>query len=72
MVLVRDGQAVVVVVTPAKPSALEAWAARDLAEYLGKICGAAVPVAFAVWDGSAGDRDGKKSVTIWQDLKLAP
>ncbi len=34
--------------------------------------GATVPVAFAVWNGSAGDRDGKKSVTIWQELKLAP
>ena len=33
--------------------------------------GAIVPVAFAVWNGSAGDRDGKKSVTIWQDLKIA-
>jgi len=29
-------------------------------------------VAFAVWNGSAGDRDGKKSVTIWQELNLAP
>ncbi len=29
-------------------------------------------VAFAVWNGSAGDRDGKKSVTIWQELRLAP
>jgi mono/diheme cytochrome c family protein len=29
-----------------------------------------VPIAFAVWNGSAGDRDGKKSVTIWQDLKI--
>lgn len=29
-----------------------------------------VPVAFAVWDGSAGDRNGKKSVSIWQDLAL--
>lgn len=34
--------------------------------------GLTVPVAFAVWDGSNGDRDGKKSVTIWQELKLAP
>jgi mono/diheme cytochrome c family protein len=34
--------------------------------------GESVPVAFAVWNGSAGDRDGKKSVTIWQELKLAP
>jgi mono/diheme cytochrome c family protein len=32
--------------------------------------GATVPVSFAVWNGSAGDRDGKKSVTIWQDLVL--
>jgi hypothetical protein len=29
-------------------------------------------VGFAVWNGSAGDRDGKKSVTIWQELVLAP
>jgi hypothetical protein len=34
--------------------------------------GQTVPVAFAVWNGSAGDRDGKKSVTIWQDLVLEP
>ncbi len=33
--------------------------------------GATIPVAFAVWNGSAGDRDGKKSVTIWQDLRIA-
>ena len=33
--------------------------------------GTTVPVAFAVWNGSAGDRDGKKSVTIWQDLEIA-
>lgn len=33
--------------------------------------GATVPVAFAVWNGSAGDRDGKKSVTIWQELHIA-
>lgn len=32
--------------------------------------GQTVPVAFAVWNGSAGDRDGKKSVTIWQDLVI--
>jgi mono/diheme cytochrome c family protein len=33
--------------------------------------GAVVPVAFAVWNGRAGDRDGKKSVTIWQELVIA-
>ena len=32
--------------------------------------GSTHPVAFAVWDGSARDRDGKKSITIWQDLVL--
>ena len=34
--------------------------------------GESFPMAFAVWNGSAGDRDGKKSVTIWQELQLAP
>jgi hypothetical protein len=32
--------------------------------------GSTVPAAFAIWNGAAGDRDGKKSVTIWQELKL--
>ena len=32
--------------------------------------GQTVRVAFAVWNGRAGDRDGKKSVTIWQDLVI--
>ncbi len=36
------------------------------------VAGQKLAVAFAVWDGSAGDRDGKKSVTIWQELVLAP
>lgn len=27
-------------------------------------------IAFAVWDGGAGDRNGQKSVTIWHDLAL--
>jgi mono/diheme cytochrome c family protein len=34
--------------------------------------GTTLPVAFAIWNGAFGDRDGKKSVTIWQDLKLDP
>jgi DMSO reductase family type II enzyme heme b subunit len=33
--------------------------------------GQTVRVAFAVWNGRAGDRDGKKSVAIWQDLVIA-
>ena len=33
--------------------------------------GQTIAVSFAIWDGSAGDRDGKKSVTIWQELYIA-
>jgi hypothetical protein len=33
--------------------------------------GSTIPVGFAIWNGSAGDRDGQKSVTIWQELKIA-
>ncbi len=29
-----------------------------------------VSVAFAIWDGSAGDRNGQKSVSIWNTLTL--
>jgi DMSO reductase family type II enzyme heme b subunit len=29
-----------------------------------------VSVAFAIWDGAHQDRDGKKQITIWQDLEL--
>ena len=32
--------------------------------------GCTASVAFAVWDGSQQDRDGKKLITIWQDLVL--
>lgn len=30
--------------------------------------GSKIPVAFAVWDGNSGDRDGQKSVTTWYEL----
>jgi hypothetical protein len=33
---------------------------------------AATVVAFAVWDGSRGDRDGQKSVSSWLALSLPP
>lgn len=36
------------------------------------ISGRTISIAFAVWNGSAGDRDGKKSVTIWQDFIIVP
>ena len=32
--------------------------------------GAKVSLAFAIWDGGAKDRDGKKLVSIWQDCEL--
>jgi cytochrome c oxidase cbb3-type subunit 2 len=33
--------------------------------------GDGVYIAFACWDGSAGDRNGQKNVTIWQRLQIA-
>ena len=32
--------------------------------------GESARIAFAIWDGEAGDRNGQKSVTIWHDLTL--
>jgi hypothetical protein len=29
-----------------------------------------LPVAIAAWNGSAGDRDGQKSVSQWLELKI--
>ncbi len=29
-----------------------------------------LPVSFAIWDGSAGDRDGKKNISIWQKMVI--
>ena len=29
-----------------------------------------IPVSFAIWNGSAGDRDGKKNISIWQKLVI--
>jgi hypothetical protein len=34
--------------------------------------GTKASAAFAVWNGSAHDRDGMKLITIWQDLHLDP
>lgn len=34
--------------------------------------GGSLPVALAAWNGSAGDRNGQKSVSIWQTLRLEP
>jgi hypothetical protein len=32
--------------------------------------GDTLSAAFAVWDGSQSDRDGKKLISIWQDFVL--
>lgn len=29
-----------------------------------------LPVSFAIWNGDAGDRDGKKNISIWQKLVI--
>jgi len=29
-----------------------------------------MPASFAIWNGSAGDRDGKKNISIWQKLVI--
>lgn len=34
--------------------------------------GEVIPIAFAVWDGDRGDRDGQKAVSTWYELQLAP
>jgi len=34
------------------------------------IPGQSLPVAFAVWDGAQGDRDGQKSVSVWLRLEI--
>jgi complex iron-sulfur molybdoenzyme family reductase subunit gamma len=32
--------------------------------------GPELSIALAIWDGSSGDRNGQKSVTIWHSLKI--
>ena len=32
--------------------------------------GKSFPTAFAVWDGSRGDRNGQKQITIWHLLEV--
>jgi DMSO reductase family type II enzyme heme b subunit len=32
--------------------------------------GRTLSIAFAVWDGAAGDRNGQKSVTIWHRISI--
>ncbi|CAN5492600.1 hypothetical protein BH09PLA1_BH09PLA1_02680 [soil metagenome] len=34
--------------------------------------GGSLSIAFACWDGHAGDRNGQKSVTIWHRLEMEP
>jgi DMSO reductase family type II enzyme heme b subunit len=32
--------------------------------------GGKASIAFAIWDGKQQDRDGKKLITLWNDLVL--
>ncbi len=34
--------------------------------------GVVIPIAFAVWDGDARDRDGAKAVSTWYELSISP
>jgi len=34
------------------------------------IAGKLIPVAFAIWDGSQGDRNGQKVVSTWYRLRV--
>jgi DMSO reductase family type II enzyme heme b subunit len=45
---------------------------EDPADGVTLASGGRASIAFAVWDGVQRDRDGKKLVTIWQDLELEP
>lgn len=58
----RDGRWTVVMTRPLQPDAPD--------DGLSLEPGDQASVAFAVWDGAAKDRDGKKLITIWQDLIL--
>jgi mono/diheme cytochrome c family protein len=40
------------------------------AEDIALLPGKSIPIAFAVWNGSAGDRNGQKSVSLWNTLRL--
>jgi mono/diheme cytochrome c family protein len=48
------------------------WLEPEARGAVALVPGRPAAIAFAVWNGSAGDRDGKKSVTIWQELVLEP
>jgi hypothetical protein len=39
-------------------------------EGIGLASGDRLAIAFALWDGAAGDRNGQKLVSIWHDLSL--
>ena len=57
----QDGRWQVVLVRPLMPAKEDDFTLK---------AGQEVSVAFAVWDGHAGDRNGQKSVSIWSKLTL--
>lgn len=57
-----DGRWTVVMTRPLQVDAADAGVALEP--------GGKVSLAFAIWDGGAKDRDGKKLISIWQDCEL--
>ncbi len=41
-------------------------------ESVGLAPGGAARVSFAIWNGSNGDRRGRKSISVWHELRLEP
>jgi len=46
--------------------------ASDAPDVVALVPGTRAFLAAAVWDGSAGDRNGQKSVSVWQELEIEP
>jgi hypothetical protein len=58
----RDGRWTVVMLRPLRVASLD--------DGISLAPGERASVAIAVWDGARQDRDGKKLISIWQDLEL--
>jgi len=49
---------------------MNAFMTEDAKDDLVFKAGDYLPLSFAIWNGSAGDRDGKKNISIWQKLVI--
>lgn len=57
----QDGRWTVVLRRPLQPAGADGVALTP---------GDKLSIAFAIWDGAAGDRNGQKLVSVWQDLEV--